>query len=306
MTENLLDEQPNHPSGIRQKSFGYQFLVWCGIFLFCFIAAQLISGVIIMSYYKQDSIKAIIADTGNLNTLRFAQMLASLIGFLLPALVFSKLKSDSYCTYSDADKGFPFVFILIVPLMIITFYPLIDASFYLNKLMPWSDWMKDAQLEYKAIVDALLADTSMYVFVLNFITVALLPAIAEEWLFRGTLQKLLSERLSIHVAVLVSSVLFSLVHAEFSGFLPRILLGVFLGYLFYYSGSLWVSIFAHLVNNGAQVILMYLNSLGIYKINLDQPEMPDIMELILYTSGFVVLSIAFYHFSRKNKKSTFV
>lgn len=306
MTEKLLEERLNQSPGINQKSIGYQFLVWCGVFLFFFLIAQMVSGAIIMSYYQQNSIKAIITDVNDLNVLRFAQMLASLLGFLLPALVFSKLKNHSLLSFSNADKGFPFIFILIVPLLIITFYPLIDASYYLNKLMPWSNWMKDAQEEYKAIVDALLANTSIVVLILNFITVALLPAVCEEWLFRGTLQKLLSEKLSVHVAVFISSILFSLVHAEFSGFLPRVLLGMFLGYLFYFSGSLWVSIFAHLVNNGAQVILMYLDKRGIYSVNLDQPEMPKIWELIVYTIGFILLSLIFYYFSPKNKKSTFV
>lgn len=283
-----------------------QLLIWMGIFFGCFILAQTISSIIILSHYKQASIQAIISDTGDLNVLRVAQMIASVLGFLLPAWLFSKLKSKRLLSYADADKGFHPLYLLLIPALIFTFYPIIDVSFYVNKIMPWNNWMKDTQKEYKAIVDALLADKSILVFVLNFMTVAVLPAICEEWIFRGTLQKLLSERLNIHVAVFMSSVLFSLVHAEFSGFLPRIILGMLLGYLFYYSGNLWLNVFAHLVNNGAQVVLMYLNNLGICKTDLDNPEMPKIWEFIVYTTMFIALWYVFYRFSQRNKKSNFV
>lgn len=283
-----------------------QLLIWMGIFFACFILAQTISSIIILSHYKQASVEAIISDTGDLNVLRFAQMLASVLGFLLPALLFSTFKSDNILAYSNAGKGFHPLYLLLIPALIFTFYPIIDVSFFVNKIMPWNNWMKDSQEEYKAIVDALLADKSTLVFVLNFMTVALLPAVCEEWLFRGTLQKFLSERINIHIAVLMSSVLFSLVHAEFSGFLPRIILGMLLGYLFYYSGSLWVNVFAHLVNNGVQVILMYLDNLGIYQSDLDNPEMPPFWEFTLYTAGFIGLWYLFYRFSQRNKMSNFV
>ena len=111
--------------------------------------------------------------------------------------------------------------------------------------------------------------------------------------------------MNIHIAGLLSSVVFSLIHFDFSGFLPRILLGMFLGYLFYYSGSLWTSIFAHALNNGSQVIFMYLNNKGIYKIDVDNPEMPAIWEILTYSVVFIVLWMIFYHFSQKNKKSNF-
>lgn len=311
MPENSTGDDLNsvlipQQQGINKYGEGMQLLIWMGVFFGCFILAQTISGIIILSHYKQASIQVIISDTGDLNVLRVAQMLASLLGFLLPAWLFSKLKSQNVFSYSNADIRFHPLYLLLIPALIFTFYPIIDVSFYVNKIMPWNNWMKDSQKEYKAIVDALLADKSIFVFALNFMTIAVLPAICEEWIFRGTLQKLLSERQNIHVAVFMSSVLFSLVHAEFSGFLPRIILGMLLGYLFYYSGSLWLNVFAHLVNNGTQVILMYLNNLEIYKTDLDNPEMPQIWEVIVYTIAFMVLWYVFYRSSQRNKKSNFV
>ena len=159
--------------------------------------------------------------------------------------------------------------------------------------------MQDSQGEYKLIVDALLNDKTIFVFILNLFTIAIIPAVCEEWIFRGTLQKQLSERLNIHLAVFLSAIFFSLIHFEFSGFLPRVLLGIFLGYLFYYSGSLWTNIFAHVVNNTAQIVMMYLNTTGIYKSDTDNPEMPKTWELIVYSLGFMGLWFVFHYFSQK-------
>jgi membrane protease YdiL (CAAX protease family) len=310
MTENLIDEHLNTPliptRAIDRYNLGMQWLIWLGIFAGCFFVAQIISSVIILSYYKSVDIRQIANHPDDLNVLRYAQMLASVFGFLLPALLFSKLKDKRVLYYSYADKGFTWLFWVLIPLLLMAIYPMIDISFFLNKWMPWNNWYASFQDEYKNIVEGLLKENSASVFVLNFITIALLPAVTEEWIFRGTLQRLLSERLNVHISVLLASVFFSFIHFEFSGFLPRIVLGMFLGYLYYYSGSLWASIWAHVVNNGTQVVFMYLNNRGIYKINIDQPEMPAVWELIVYTAAFVVLWYLFYHFSQKRKSSTFV
>ena len=309
MTESLIDDNLKTPliqhQGINKYIYVAQLFIWLGIFTGCFLLAQLLSGAIILGYYKSVDIKEIASDPNNLNALRYAQMIASVFSFLLPALIFSRLKDNPLTKYSNANTGFNPVFLILVPLLLITFYPLIDLSFFINKVMPWNNWLKDYQGEYKNIVDGLLKDQSVFVFILNFLTIAAVPAICEEWIFRGTLQKLLSEKMNIHIAVFIASVFFSFIHFEFSGFLPRVILGMFLGYLFYYSGSLWTNIFAHVVNNGSQVTFMYLNSRGIYKMDVDNPEMPKIWELIVYTLAFVVLWAIFYHFAQKRKNSTF-
>lgn len=309
MTENLLDDGLKTPliqrQGINNYSFYAQLFIWIGIFAGCFFLAQMVSGVIILLHYKSADIKQIASNPADLNALRYAQMLATLFSFLLPALIFSKLKDSPITKYSNANVGLSPVFIILVPFLLIAFYPLINLSFFVNKMMFWNDWFKEYQGDYKNIVEGLLKDQSIFVFILNILTVAVLPAICEEWIFRGTLQKLLSEKLNIHVAVFIAAFFFSLIHFEFSGFLPRVILGMFLGYLFYYSGSLWTSIFAHVVNNGAQVVFMYLNNTGVYKMDIENPEMPKAWELIVYTFAFAGLWYLFYHFAQKRKNSTF-
>ena len=92
----------------------------------------------------------------------------------------------------------------------------------------------------------------------NLFLIALIPAIGEELFFRGIVQKKLGNILtSPHVAVIITSFIFSAIHMQFFGFLPRFILGLILGYLFYYSANLWMSVLGHFINNALGVLLMY-------------------------------------------------
>lgn len=310
MPENILDSDFNKSTtelyGINKYSYFSQLLVWIGVFCACFLVAQIISGLVLVIFYgaKITDMTSLVSGNENLNGLRLAQMVATVGGFFMPALIFSKLKKIQILSYSNADKVFPIIGLLLIPAIVYTFYPIINLSFFINKVSPWNNWMSSSQEEYKIVVDALMKDKTVFVFILNFITIAILPAICEEWIFRGTLQKFFAEKMNVHLAIFFASVVFSLIHFEFSGFLPRIILGMLLGYVFYISGSLWASIFLHAVNNGTQVVLMYLNNAGIYKSDMDNPEMPKTWELIVYTIVFSMLMYAFYYFCKKKKSVT--
>ena len=93
----------------------------------------------------------------------------------------------------------------------------------------------------------------------NLLVVALIPAIAEEMIFRGIIQSTFENIFkNPHYAVWAAAVVFSFIHMQFEGFLPRVVLGLVLGYLFLWTRNLWVPILAHFVNNGAQVVLAYM------------------------------------------------
>ena len=101
-------------------------------------------------------------------------------------------------------------------------------------------------------------------FIIVFLMVAVLPAIGEELLFRGMIQNLLGEITNRkHISVIITAFLFSAIHMQFFGFVPRFLLGMLLGFLFEWSGSLWWPVIAHFANNGSAVVFTYL-----YKHNM--------------------------------------
>ena len=73
-----------------------------------------------------------------------------------------------------------------------------------------------------------------------------------------------------HVAIWLAALIFSAIHMQFQGFLPRMLLGAILGYLYHWTGNLWVPIFAHLVNNGVQIVGQYFFQKGMIEINMEE------------------------------------
>ncbi len=101
--------------------------------------------------------------------------------------------------------------------------------------------------------------------------IALLPAIGEELVFRGVVQKIFRQwSRNAHVAIWTTAVLFSAMHMQFYGFIPRMLLGAMLGYMLEWSGSLWLPMLAHFINNAGAVLLTYLFQHNLSTINPDE------------------------------------
>ena len=132
----------------------------------------------------------------------------------------------------------------------------------------------------------------------NLVVIALIPAIGEELTFRGVLQQALTRRCNAHVAIWLSAFIFSFIHFQFYGFLPRMFLGLILGYMFYYSGSIWTSILMHFINNGSAVVVAYLDYKGL--VNVDWEHFGSTSNIaVLITS--LVLTVGMIVIVAKNK-----
>jgi membrane protease YdiL (CAAX protease family) len=121
-----------------------------------------------------------------------------------------------------------------------------------------ASWMKEKEEEASMLIRALLSRRTPADLVLNMFFIAILAAVGEELLFRGLLQRLFIKLFrSPFVGIIVAAFLFSAMHMQFYGFLPRFLLGVILGVIYWYSGSLWVAIIAHFIYDAALIVLAY-------------------------------------------------
>ena len=155
------------------------------------------------------------------------------------------------------------------------------------------------QLEETAgdLTERMLQVDSFGGLLFNLLVIALIPAIGEELTFRGVLQQALTRRCNVHVAVFLSAFIFSFIHFQYYGFLPRMFLGLLLGYLFYYSGSLWTSILMHFVNNGAAVVVAYLDYKGLIDVDIDHFGATSNVWLLgaslVVTVGLIILSAKF-------------
>ena len=125
------------------------------------------------------------------------------------------------------------------------------------------DLLKNLEETAKVATEKMLNVNTIGGLLLNLVIIALIPAIGEEMTFRGVLQQSLTRKMNPHIAIILSAAIFSFFHFQFYGFLPRMFLGVLLGYMFYITGSLWTSILMHFVNNGSAVVLYYLDNKGL-------------------------------------------
>ncbi len=125
------------------------------------------------------------------------------------------------------------------------------------------DLIKNLEETAKVATEKMLNVNTIGGLLLNLVIIALIPAIGEEMTFRGVLQQSLTRKMNPHIAIILSAAIFSFFHFQFYGFLPRMFLGVLLGYMFYITGSLWTSILMHFVNNGSAVVLYYLDNKGL-------------------------------------------
>ena len=156
------------------------------------------------------------------------------------------------------------------------------------------NWMKVSEEKQGKIAEFMLSGTGVKNLVVNLFVIAFMAAFSEELFFRGILQKAFLElSKNVHVAVWVTAALFSAFHMQFYGFLPRMVMGALLGYLFVWSGSLWVNIFAHFVNNAFAVVVSWLAQRGSVSKDLENvdvgfPVMAGVISLML-VSGLMYL-----------------
>ncbi len=120
-------------------------------------------------------------------------------------------------------------------------------------------WMMEQEAKAAQIVEIFLNVRGIPALLANVLIIAVMPALGEELVFRGVLQNIFSRwTKNAHMGIIITAVIFSAIHMQFYGFLPRFLLGMIFGYLYLWSGSLWLPILAHFINNFGATIAGYL------------------------------------------------
>lgn len=169
--------------------------------------------------------------------------------------------------------------------------------------------LRRLQDQTEAIVQQMLGTTSYAGLAVNLVVVALLPAVCEELFFRAGIQNLLQRwwdtpaaagghlRVGSHAAVIVGAVIFSLGHGELFSFVPRLLLGAALGYLYLASGSLLTNMAAHFANNALVVVLYWLSARGTIAFSPDEPMLLGWAPTLCCTLAAAALFAASFCFS---------
>lgn len=227
--------------------------VQCLILFFIAVFSVCLSGVIAAVVIKAAGVPPEAMNT-ELKWMELTQLIVSVVTFLFGAYLSAMLLSRHPLDYLLCHRAGGFMPYLLAIVAIITVQPLVDWTSVVNMRMELPEALQSMEDEADNLTKAFMQDQSAAGILKSLCLMALVPAICEEFFFRGAVLSLCRRIFkSVHWAVWICAFIFSFIHFQFSGFLPRMLLGAVLGYLAVRTGSIWVPITAHFVNNAMSV-----------------------------------------------------
>ena len=224
--------------------------LWIGIGLLCMILT--VVGFML------------VGDAQSTESLKWLQFWQTLTVFILPALTAVYLWSEKPLEWLHLNQGMTWQTAGVAVGMMLLAIPAINLLSWLNQqivlpagLHDLEVWMQNMEETAKQMTERFLKTDNIGGLLVNIGLMALLPAIGEEMTFRGVIQGLFSPKQK-KAAIWIAAVVFSFIHFQFYGFVPRMLMGALFGYMLVWTGSLWVPILMHFTNNSVAVVSYYL------------------------------------------------
>jgi len=235
----------------------------------------------------------------HINYFKYLQTFQHLSMFLLPSVAIAFFMKGDAHTYLGLKNKPGLTSVSLSILFIILIIPLNSYLSWFNArldLPGWleglENWMTNKESQSERLTIILMGAGSVGALLLNIIIVALIPAVGEEFLYRGVLQEIFTGWLkSGDMAVILTALLFSAAHLQFYGFLPRFILGLGFGYIYLWSGNIWLPVLAHLVNNLIPLILSYF--MGWENVNRTMDEFSARDIFIVAIPALIALLILF-------------
>jgi len=191
------------------------------------------------------------------NYLKLIQLFTAVGLFITPTLLYAYLCNFDLKLRLNFSKQTLRQLLLAIAIMLLI-NPFISFLYEWNMSFNLPDWLMAYDLKAELLITSFMRMNSLPDLGFNLLVLAIVPAIGEELLFRGYLQQKFEKWLGKpQLAIIITAILFSAIHLQFQGFLPRFILGLVLGYFMYWSGSLWLPIIAHFCNNAMAVIFVY-------------------------------------------------
>ncbi len=299
----------NHSPVSRSSYLTQALLLFLLVFLFMLVAGAI--GALLLSFkyniISPDLIPEYLQENQDTTfVIKLVQIFVHVMTFAIPALLFGLIVSFDPLKYLGLKRSPNILLIIFIPFITVLSVPGIEFLYKLNQSITFPEslyaveiWLSDQAAGMEALMKAFLKMENVGDFIVNMVMLAIIPAIGEELLFRGAMQSLLIRWTKKPlVGILIASFLFSAMHLDFYGFFSRMALGILFGYLFYWSGNLWLPIIGHFIHNGIQVVLLYLKQMSV--INFDVENMAPInwQITLFFTLLLTFFLILFY---RKGK-----
>lgn len=237
----------------------------------------------------------------SVNYLKLMQLFSGVGLFITPVLLYAYLTNFDFKFTGITRQDIILVFAI---MLLIT--PFITLLLEWNMKIPLPESLLVFNANSAAIVEAFLKMSTISDLIYTLLVIAVVPAIGEELVFRGYLQQNIQKwGQNIHVAIIITAFLFSAIHLEFQAFIPRFVLGILLGYLYYWSGSLWLPILAHFANNAQGVIFSYplfrVDS-GVYSV-FSKPQVDPMLALFSFGAVVLLLYVLYQNLNIKKDDS---
>ncbi len=228
----------------------------------------------------------------------FMQSLASTWGmFLLPSIIFTQVMRYDVGDFFKVNRWPSLIDILAATLIIACGIVFVNFIVELNKQIPLPPalaYMRDTQGNADELILSFFSENSNTHFFVLLLALAVLPAIAEELFFRGVIQNMLQKSgMTAMASIVITGLSFSVMHLEFDNFVAIWMMGIVLGWLYYYSQNLWVSIIAHFLNNFSMIALKFAFFNGVTSTDMSETTTPPVLLSLVCGIIMVLLLIWF-------------
>lgn len=257
------------------------------VFIIAYFVFSVFSGIII-GKFGIDSTPA----------MRIVSVLQDILLFIIPSLSTAIFVTRRPASLLAIDKKPAGAITIIGICVLVTSIPVMNLVIWLNEQLPlptqWTATFRSMEDNAQALVSTLQGLHTMPNLILSILIVGIFAGFSEELLFRGAFQRLMSTGgINPHAAIWIAAIVFSLLHMQIYGFIPRMLLGAFFGYALLWSGSLWTPIILHITNNA-----MYLIGEWFWP-GTNDPHMPQTILIITSVAITCTLIFAMSRYSKK-------
>jgi membrane protease YdiL (CAAX protease family) len=265
-----------------------------------------------LDFFSIKNIQNIEPSQNNIHIFKYLQSIQSIGLFIISSFIAAWLfGSNKINNYLKIDKSPSFYLVILSILLIIVSIPTINYLVEINagikfpeKFKNIENWLKEKEENAATLTSLFIYASDFNQYIINVLVIALIPAFGEEIFFRGIIQKLSIEFFkNINVGVIIAAVLFSVLHFQFYGIIPRFILGLILGYIFIWSANIWLSVIAHFTNNFIAVTVAYIyrdnSNMTNYFENIGKSNSSSMIVFLISAVLVIAIMVIFYLYSLK-------
>ena len=284
----------------RKLEPGAELAILVGLWLGCLMVGSLVTVPIwmIMTGKSIFAMTTEMTKPEHVNALKVMQVVSTIIIFFIPAVVTARIASKTPFQRLGFATRVKWKRAVIAMLIMLSVLPLVGFLADVNKAIPVTAAMKkffdSMESQYMEQVKLMATFKTPVDYIIALFIIAFLPAVVEEVFFRGAMQQIFMRWfVTPGLVIFITSLIFSAIHFSWYGFIPRMALGMALGYIFYFTGNLWYSILAHFFNNAFMVTLLYWQYLKYKKVDMEMgdsaPWWAGVLSLAAVIGLFILL-----------------